>query len=328
MEELNTEVLRGFGIRPRKIFKEKNYYICLSAEGAKQIYMNRCSTEQVEFQHYVKELLASCGFEYTDRYYLSLTGEPYVCCGGDVFTMTDPFNSPDGDFSDAENFLEIVSSVAGFHFILKETDFDSSACGVKRLNDSYQNDSNNLFRLKKMLTGKNRLSDFDVLLRKNLDSFSELTNKSYILLDKAEYNVSLRRAAGRGGICHNALKEENIKYVNENHCIINFSECGFGYYCDDLAYIIKRYYAAADGRKLPVTDITEAYRAVNPLTEQDISALYALLLYPDKFLKIVSQYNLKKRSWVPGTYIARLNSAIEAREGFLKYIEPLATAGQ
>lgn len=315
MDDLRPEVLRAFDYMPDRIIKEKNTYI-LYGNGLRQVTKSRCSAERLVFAHQIKEKLAGAGFKNTDRFYLS-GGLPYFELDGELYTMTETFTGLNADLSDSSVLLACVRNTAAMHAILVENKFSDAFIHTESLADSYKPAMETFAQLKKMLSTKKRLSDFDVILMKNQDYFFEQAEEWKALSERSGYARAEEKALVAQELCHNLLKEE---YLSAG-AITNFTECAVRPQINDLAELVRRHFFSCGGKQaLPLSEIAEAYNGVKPLSANDAAMLRAVLTYPDKFIKIASACLSRKRSWVPGTYVNRLAICVGAKDVFREYI--------
>lgn len=321
MEMLNGYVPKCFGIKIKSIRKEKSSFICQTERGAKIIRRSLSEIHEIEFQHKVKECLFANDFPNTDRFALSVDSQPFVFFENDIYVMTDYFDNRETVFKEKSELFELTKTVARMHLCLKEQEFPDSPphplySDPARLHSKSESD---LRRYKKRLPA--RLSDLDVIFLKNFAYYTELLENWAKYCASTDCFSRIRTT----GICHNAIKEENILLGDGTYYVTNFSDCSKGAPVYDLADIISRYLKSL-GKNTPdisAREIAEVYDSVNPLTKDDYSALYAVLKFPSKFMKVAGQYYDKKRSWVPGSLISRMTEVTESKGTYDDYVDEL-----
>ncbi len=330
MDELNIQVVRAFGFKHRSIVKHKSNYICNTDKGQKIIKKLPAVSDEtlnsIMFQHQVKECLYINGFNTVDMFNLTVKNRPYFVLEGNAYTSTDFFPFKESNFANAADFKNIVSKVALMHSILKKNAASNSFESEKKyicVESIYKSSIDKLFGIKKKISKFKQLSDFDVIYYKNYDYYVDCLNKWYDLIVKANFKNLHNGAIDQGYIVHNLLKEENILIDNHNVYITNFSECSYGYYISDLCGIIKRYFKSVSDNPMHIKEIIDVYNSINDLTNEEINALYAMLLFPDKFIKICSQYYSKNRTWIPGTFKSRIESTINTKNTYRKFIDEI-----
>jgi len=326
VENFITQALRGFSIKCRGATKEKSYYVCNTDKGLKILQKAEGSPDNILFQHKIKETLFENGFKNIDRFALSQSGAPYVAVDNEIYTAADRAPAQkDTDFSDAVEFARITSSVAEMHYILKKASLERTNImmyvnGGKNADEMYNKYMSELKYYKKIVSRKSRMSDFDVLFIKNYDFYAGALADWHEIIKSPGYANVIAGGYAECYVCHNLLKEETVVKSNDEIYITNFSECGVSHYINDFSSIIKRHIKNASPAYVPLGEIIRVYSAANPLSADEIQALRADLIFPDKFLKICSMYYSKKRSWIPAAFVERVESVTSGRERQLQYI--------
>ena len=155
---------------------------------------------------------------------------------------------------------------------------------------------NEMTALKKRVKKQGRLSEFDVIFLKNYDYYMENLNNSLALLKESQFDELCQAAKEQNAICHNQYKEELLYMKEGDVTVTNFNDVSIDPCLMDLADIIKRYIKYFGDGRLCLAEILEMYTKTNDLSDAEIQALYPLLLYPTKFIKICNQYYVKNRS--------------------------------
>ena len=327
MDKLSPAVLEAFGVNSRRIKREKGRYLCDTACGTMNVHITSEPPEAIRLQHYIKEYLAERGFPWTDQYQLANTGQPFVLLGRDTYVMTKyPHERRELDFENEAEVIKAFETLALFHIaacdIARQTapHFSSYIPQSPPKPEIYLRQISELAQAGKQARRGPRLSDFDVLFIKHAPRYGEIMQSSISLLAGTGYAKLYSEAINRGSLCHNAIKEENI--LSGTH-IINFSKVEIDLQLSDLTALIHRY-AQRSSKNIPVRRLLEAYDAVNPLPAGAEDILYALLIFPWAFVKIITQYYSKKRNWTPNGLINRMDAILSERESYEKYVNAVA----
>ena len=312
MESSILFAAQGFNLRctKSKIYKDKFGHICITAQGPVRIQradagrghgQNACcySLATILFQHEIKENLHSNGFV-VDRFLISSQDAPYFRAdNGDAYTACFVQAGSNIDFADAPGFLDVVRHVAQMHQTLFGISFIATApAKMVKAGDDAVKLLENLTSLKKKLLKSGKFSDFDMLFLRGFEMFAPHIVSSGDTCNDEKY------------ICHNLLKEENIyRLDNGQIAITNFSEAAQMHHMHDIAYIIKRYIKAKPQEIMPIGKILEVYVDSCQLPLDD-TLFSRILLFPDKFIKVTTDYYSKKRSFAPNTYISRMQECL------------------
>ena len=317
MESIILSAAQNFNLKctRSKVYKDKFGHICVTSQGPVRI--QRASSRAVRmqgysahddervsailFQHAIKEHLHKNGFV-VDRFLISSQGMPYFKSDGndgDVYTASFVQTGTNINFAEGNALLDVAGHIAKMHHALSEANITASFSRRAKTGDDAVKLLENLTTLKKKLLKAGKFSDFDILFLRGYEKFAPHI---------ATFNDS---GLYTKLICHNLLKEENIYRQDDDDkiAITNFSEAAQLHCLYDLAYIVKRYIKAKPQKVMSIAAILEAY-AVNCQEPPDDALFRRILLYPDKFIKVTTDYYSKKRSFAPNTYISRMQECL------------------
>ena len=337
MDGLNGQILHGFSLKSQKITKEKSYYICNTDKGLKTVCKTELPPEAILFSHAVKEGLYGDGFINTDRFVLAAeTGLPYLIYENETYIATDYFKLPESRFSDNNEFLRIISAVSKMHNIVK------NAVWTRNLPDRTLRDPEDFYfdetpdiaynksisymkSYKKAALKSKPFSDFDVQFIKNADYILESLQIWHKYAVSDTYSRNLTEAAQNKLISHNYLREETVLINNSDNIngeyITDFTNCSTRTYLYDLASVIKRYDKNLPEDPLPLSLILSEYDKNCRLSDSDLTVLFALLIYPDKFMNICGKYYSQKRTWIPATFGVRIEKLAAGREKYREFLK-------
>ena len=319
MENFISSAAQGFNFRYTKIYRDKFGHICATdqglfriqrAEGRGQPAPSADSVvEKILFHHKIKEYLNENGLM-SDGFVISAQGTPYFISGDEIFIATPAFAGPNANFADADNFLVVVAHVANMHQLLSQGNIIGGQSRAMFGNDVGRH-MESLGSLKKKLLKSGKFSEFDMQFLRGYEKLAPHI-ATYVGTDDPLENDRY--------ICHNLLKEENIYYEDDRIILTNFSEAGRGHYLFDLAYLIKRHIKANPTEILSLDKVLEVYCASHTSCDFDKSVFHHMLLYPDKFIKVATDYYSKKRSFAPKTYISRMEECLRTNDALLECI--------
>ncbi len=324
MEDLNFRVLQGFGVKAKKIIKEKSYYICNTDKGHRVIRKSLDSAQHIVFQHEIKEQLFQRGFTNTDRYKTSVWGHPYFESEGSIYVMTDLANFTEINFSDGKQMLQAVATLAQFHKLANHITVRGTYfyCDDRNI-EEYNKSTDELNSIRKSLVNQRRLSDFDVLFLKNYKEYQDYIKQATDSLQQTKFRELKKKASENLTICHNRLKEENFLFSGSDLFLTGFSNAGIDLQLFDLCAIIQRYTKYLPEVSLSIGRLLDEYCKYINLTSEHFRIIHGILLYPSQFIKLCKQYYSKKRHFIPTALINRLNTLLVNAKGYENFINPL-----
>ena len=150
----------------------------------------------------------------------------------------------------------------------------------------------------------------DLLLLQYYEPYMERAAEAEELLCRGGYAEAIARTAQEGGFCHNAYKGEALRQETDGRIFVgNFDKCIAELPLADLAAYIRRYFKKTEGTAAGISAMLERYGRHCPLSERDMILLQGMLLYPEKFLRLVNEYYNRRRTCVSPAMRERLAAA-------------------
>lgn len=325
---INMQVINAFGLNPKKITREKAYFLCDTADGLIKIQKTTASPARITFQHAVKEHTAA-GYPWTDRYRLTAAGLPYVSVGGETYTAAHAVRGREVELTDWADMARVLSATARWHLSARHLPLPAEARppAPVPLTEYFAKQDAALSAMAKQVRRQARLSDFDVLFIKNNAFYSQQVKSALQALAESDYLRWYERAQAHGHVCHRLLKEENLPLYNERVYITQYEEAAVDTQLTDIAALIRRYVQRAGQQAAPIGRLLETLDRVEPLPSGALRILQALLQFPWHFMKITAQYYSKKRSWTPVAIISRMETAVAEAELYNAYVAGLTRRG-
>lgn len=324
MDEISYQIVQGFNLKAKNIIKSKYMYICKTSTGTKVIKPTTAEQNNLIFAHNVKEYLYKNGFINIDRFYTSIQNKPFYIYNANTYVMTDYIDYPELDLSNSEQLKQTIKTMALFHKTVSSYKISESEIPAKTINIPvyYKKKFQKLNNFKKNINSQSHMSDFDVKFLKNYGYFCSEAQESLEIINSINCNKIFLNE-NKKYICHNQLKEENIPINNTIVYIINFNNCSNNHYILDLAYFINRYIRKHDENYVKLPKLLDDYSSINSLGNNECKALYALLKFPEKYIKICESFYSKKRSWIPNSVSNQLDVIINKKNHHKEYINCL-----
>ncbi|MBQ7102492.1 MAG: hypothetical protein IJN89_00365, partial [Anaerotignum sp.] len=172
--------------------------------------------------------------------------------------------------------------------------------------------------LAKIRRRNDRRSKYDaigLLLLRYYDQFMEQAEQAEELLQQGGYKEAVGKVAEKGAFCHNTYKGEALRVNEKGELFVgSFDKCSSELPLADLAYYLGRYFRKTEGTEKGVFAMLEGYGKHQPLSEKDLTILRGMLIYPEKFLRLVNEYYNKRRACVSPAMQERLAAAAKEEE--------------
>lgn len=319
MDDLNLQIIKGFGRKLKNYNKIKGMYLCNTDKGVKQVKKIEGTKDKILVEHTAKEILYNKGFKNIDRFCISNEGMPYYIFNNCIYTMCDYIDGVECDLN--KNLKQSVEQLANMHKL---------AYGLNKCNapldliEFYNKRMVEIVRLKKRITNSSSFSKLDILILKNYDYYLNQCKKAIHILENSNYRQLLENTNSKGTFCHNNYREENIIININGTYTVNFENCSCNIQMLDLAFIIRRYMKKEFCDEVEAYKILEMYNNIKPISNEEMKILLAMLVFPYKFSKICNKYFNRRRNWVQNSMLYSLETYLvnkQKNEKLLKMIE-------
>ena len=311
MEEIYEKIMReGYGLQLRHGTRTRTGLVCRTEHGLRELKRPRGSTESLRLAFDVKRQLRKNGFCGISRFYPTLEGEPFYCCDGTLYILEDVM--PQGTLAEdtEEAFLRGAETLGQMHAAAKGLKSEAAHWDTDRLPHLYAKRRSELAKVRRRNDKRGSYDAIDLLLLQYYEPYMERAAEAEELLCRGGYKQAAQQAAEEGGFCHNAYKGEALRQEEDGRIFVgNFDKCITELPLADLAAYIRRYFKKTDGNAAGIYAMLEGYGKYCPLSARDITVLQGMLIYPEKFLRLINEYYNRRRTCVSPAMRERLAAA-------------------
>lgn len=236
------------------------------------------------------------------RAVLSADGTAYIletCC-------------PQGTLAEdsAQTFLQGAETLGEMHAAAKGLTSEAAHWEKNRLPQLYAKRRSELAKVRRRNDKRGSYDAIDLLLLQYYEPYMERAAEAEELLCRGGYAEAIARTAQEGGFCHNAYKGEALRQETDGRIFVGISiNAAQNCHWQDLAAYIRRYFKKTEGTAAGISAMLERYGRHCPLSERDMILLQGMLLYPEKFLRLVNEYYNRRRTCVSPAMRERLAAA-------------------
>mgnify|MGYP000901794505 CR=1 FL=1 len=313
MEELYEKILwEGYGLRFYSGTRTRTGLVCKTDKGLRELKKARERMNGVRYAHDVKECLYGNGFTAISRFYHTMDGHPCFLKDGTVYVLEELLPAAALEEDGTEAFIKGAKTLGKMHSCAKGLESKYMQWDKDRLPAQFAKRRTELGKIKRRIQKQGGYDAIDLLVLENYDTYMEHTLRAEALLRQAEYSVLFEKARKEGAFCHHSFKGENIRVAEGGRLYVGgFEGCSSDIALLDLAAYLKRYMKKAEGDREGVLRMLEAYEESNPTDTRQRVLLRALVIYPEKFLRLINEYYNKRRACVSPAMQERLALAVE-----------------
>lgn len=301
-------LLDQYDIHADHFRRNRGGILCYSDHGIFSLARTSLSEERLTAVSQWTQKLKDAGFPYVDQYILNknncfLSYDKYY----EPYALRKTFSGSECDIHSLKDIKTAASSLASLHYISTDLTFSSDYLhkytSICRHYHQKYTEIKSIFRYIKK--------------KKNKGTFEYLfLNEINDILKQMEYAITLLGSSppSHTGWCHGTFQHHNVILSGNHTAIIHFEHFFYGYPLLDLYYFLQKVLEKNDYQFRFCETILQGYQIKYPLSRQDLTCLYGLLLFPEKFWKISNQYMAHKKHFVSPRYIDKLNQFIVSRE--------------
>lgn len=308
MEDM-TKVAEGFSLKPTCVYKTKYYYTVRCGKEEYRIIPTTLTEDRINELAAIKDRLFSAGLSVCDR--LMPSADKRLVFEGEegLYIMTEAVKGHNPAFENSAEILAAFAAMGDMHRVLR-----GCGCAREDILHSLKKGTSRLKAVKKQLGCAKRLTDADNNFVRHYPDFYALAEDSVNVLDALGFAVTCP--------IHGAAKEDNI-FIGRNVVFADWELCRPGHFMEDTAQLISRYIrklAAASDDYLTLDEILDTYTAHNPCNDKELAILYALVMYPKRFINLAVKFYSKTHKFTPAGVKRKFDECYDMLDFYLKYI--------
>lgn len=312
MHELEKELQENYNIKINSISNYRDVFIANTDNGKRLIKISTLKPDRINFIVEVKQHLFNNGFENIDKNIYTNTGNSCITFNDQTVYMSRYVEGRECNLDSREETIKCARLLAKMHkasngCICSENSSARSELG--RLPSCYRKRLDEIKKLKKNAQ-KGKLK-FDSLMYKYVDYFYELGEKAISMLDTSDYFELVEDAEKNRNVSHHDFNHHNIFVQNDEMYLINFEYCCYDLKVYDLVNLLRRKMRKCDWNINEAAIIINEYCKIEALCESELELMKIMLMFPQKFWRVVNKYYNSKKGWSEQNYISRLQEVID-----------------
>lgn len=312
MHELEKQLQENYNIKINSITNYRDMFIANTNDGKKLIKISNLKPERVNFIAEVKEHLLKNEFSSIDGNIYTNTGRSCITYNDQTIYMSKYIEGRECNLDSRDETIKCAKLLASMHkasigCICTENSSPRSELG--RMPSCYQKRLDEIKKLKKEAQ-KGKMK-FDTLMCKYVDYFYELGEKAISMLDNSVYFELVEDADKNRNISHHDFNHHNIFVHNDEMYLINFEYCCYDLKIYDLVNLLRRKMRKCQWDIGEASIILNEYSKIESLCDSELDLMKIMLMFPQKFWRVINKYYNSRKSWSEQNYIIRLQEVID-----------------
>lgn len=327
MHELEKIINDSYNMKISNITAYRDMYIASAETGKKLIRVSALKPERIKFISDVKEHLADKGFTNTDRNVMTIEGRPYALLNDQPVYMTEFIDGRECNLDNKDETMNCARLLAQMHkasYCFKSSEDLNARSELYKLPQNFRKRLYEIKKLKKIAQrGKMK---FDHMICESADYYYNIGEKALDMLMESDYGNLSRQAEKSGIISHHDFNHHNIYVKDSEMHVVNFEYCCFDIKAYDLVNLLRRKMRKCNWDIEEAVDILNEYGKIETISQSELEVMKIMLMFPQKFWRVINKYYNSRRSWSEKNYITRLQEVLDEKpylEAFLEEFNKL-----
>lgn len=334
MSDLGLGVIDQYDISVLRTLKGRGATILETEQGYKRLMEYKGTPGRLEYMGSLLDYIYGHGLKQVDIILKNKEGSLLSTdeCG-DKYIITDWFYGNECDVKSKNNVKEGAALLARLHNItaagFKDYFNESSKAppisipATNNLLVEYEKHNHELKRARVYIRGRKHKSQFEYNVLNNLDEYLSYAMEATAKLLNSDYETLERAAIDKGCICHGNYNYHNIIFSKNKVAIVNFEKSGSGILIKDLYLYFRKVMEKYDWESTIGHEIIDTYNSVRPIPSNEYELLKIMLMYPEKFWKLVNHYYNSNKAWIPDKNLEKINKVCyqqKRKEEFISHM--------
>lgn len=316
MNEKTTELLSKYELKVGKVTRARGGFLCDTGNGLKLFREYKGTEKHLEIESFILDRIQESGKFRADYIIKNTLGEMLTKDDDGIsYILKDWYTSHECNVWDKAEICNACSMLAGIHLVLrgnyKERMFDLYPCNLMK---EYERHNNEMRRARSFIRNKNRKNEFELKILSCFDRFYVKASDACRELEKCNYEAQRQNAFNNQTICHGSFNYHNILYCDKEAIPVNFERAVVDIQITDFYDFLRKVMEKYNWDMELGYKMLNEYDKVRTISSDERKLIYVMLLYPEKFWKIVNQYYNGNKSWIPDKNTDKLNTVCSQDE--------------
>lgn len=328
MNEKSLEVLKQYDLKIYRSIRGRGGMIVTTDKGDKLLLECVKQEKYYRRENLITQAVKEGGYEYLDTYVKNAEGEIISELSEDdrKYVLKDMYAGGECSVKSVHDILEAVSAMARLHIAMgraKERITDSSndfklakgdiAAQVKRRTKEMKMAEN-------YLRNKKKKTKYEMGIYRHIGAYYNEALKAEGMLGNRDVCSAIAKSEADNELVHGNFTYHNVFIGNSQVAITNLEKCRADIQIYDLYQFMRKILEKYDWEIELAYRMINEYDRVKTITDEEISVLSLLFVFPEKFWKIVNHYYNMNKAWVSPKSIEKLDACVGANARRLDFL--------
>lgn len=312
VNEHSLEVLEQYDMVVERTARGRGTYLIWTDKGLYQLFEYNGTDARLSFESKLLLYISEAGFENVDKIYRTKEEELYSKdFAGTKYILKKCFSGKECDIKKNTDVVKGVDTLAKLHLLLGKIDDEelrSYEVTATSLLEQYKKHNREMKRVRTYIRNKNRRTKFEYDILGRFDEYYSYAVDAYNALEESAYKDIRKKATEDFSICHGTYNYHNVLMIDSGVAVVNFDHANVNMQLEDLYFFLRKVMEKHDWDVKLGSQIIDKYNEVRPISEKEWQVFKVMLMYPEKYWKILNQYNNGKKSWIPDKNVEKLHA--------------------
>lgn len=331
MEDKVERAIEAYDVSVRRRYRARGGWLLETNKGPRLLREYETIQKHFYMENEMKKHLMKRGFSAVDVVVAARDGEPVLTLEtGEKYVMYQWFSGEECDLKVEQDLAKAGENLGRLHRVFEEFDMENlveepregdgrEEVSTEDLLSLYLRHNRELRRVNRYMKSKKRKTEFEIQAINCFSGYYEKACEAAERLERNGYYQGLR--AGVPMLCHGDYNYHNIIMAGKQVATVGFEKAGLGVPLLDLTYFMRKTLEKNEWKNEVGEVVLNGYRAAKTLDQEQLEFVGIMLLYPEKYWKLLNQYFNKKKSWLSAKSLEKLqnvgNQEVK-REKFLR----------
>lgn len=323
MQDFEQKILEQYDLEINSTRKVRGAVLCDTNKGAFLLKEVNMSEKRFPVVGELYEYLCKEGYWQTDYYIQNKNGD-YVSLleNGERYVVKKWFAAKECDVKKNAEIFAASGNLAKLHMVMRHKMVNEVTYGTK-ITEKYRRHNRELKKIRQFARGVVPKGEFEFAFLKNFDAMYQWAEAAQDVLEAFDYEKLYQANMNNFSMIHGEYNYHNVLFMRGGIATTNFEKFKRDIQMEDLYYFLRKV-MEKNGWKVRVGEgMLNAYSAILPLTEEELTYLKVRLIYPEKYWKIANAYYNSNKAWVAVKNMEKLQTAVRQEKDkkyFLKEV--------
>ena len=318
MNERNLEVLNLYDIEVNKVARGRGAYLVYTDKGFFRLSEYEGSGGRLAFEEALLGYIEDNSHINVDRLLRTKEGELFAeDVYGTKYILKKWYEGNECAVKRPSDVLKGIHTLAELHKVLYTVKAEEVSLNIP-INESviseYNRYNDELKRVRSFMRKRTRKTQFEYDVLARFEEYYGYAIEAYNQLIESGIHRLEQAAMDRCVICHGAYNYHNIILMGQETAVVNFDRSGRGPQITDVYAYIRKVMEKHDWNIQLGHQLLERYDHVKAIEDDELNILTVMLSYPEKYRKLLNQYNNSNKSWIPDKNSEKLKTIYKQQE--------------